>query len=67
MLLECYFEHCLREIVRDFQQLLVSLSKDDLEYYRRLSCTMTCELFAWWQTTSVLQQGVSMLVNKFGD
>ena len=67
LLLECYWEHCLREIIRDFLQLLTSLSKDDLEYYRRMACNSAQVLLVWWQSSGCLQQACSMLVNKFGD
>ena len=38
---QAYFEHCLREIIRDFFSVVQELSKADLEYYRTFALDMT--------------------------
>ena len=66
-LLWCYFEHCAREIIREFFQILLALSKDELEHYRTFSLNFTQECMRCWQMAGVEQAAVSLISNKFGD
>ena len=44
-LLACHFEHCLREIVREFvSQVLQGLSHEELDHYRTLSLDILVDL-----------------------
>ena len=44
-LLKCHFEHCLREILREFvSQVLQEMSHEELDHYRTLSLDILVEL-----------------------
>lgn len=67
MLSGAHFDHCLREIIRDFCQTLTDLAKSDLEYYRRfaMDVTMTCQ--QTFVHCELRQASVTSIVNKLGD
>ena len=67
LLLECYLEHCLREIIKEFLSVLAALSKNDLEHFRNFSLDITAECMKCWSMVESTQQAVTLLTNKFGD
>jgi hypothetical protein len=44
-LVSAYFDHCLRELYREFiDKILIEMTKDDLEYYRKLAIDVIAHL-----------------------
>ena len=65
-LVEAFYEHCLRELYRDFvDKVLVEMSKDDLEFYRKISLDVILHLLQNTQELKEILLGI--LVNKLGD
>ncbi len=64
---QAYFEHCLREIVRDFYLVLQELSKAELEYYRIFALDLLCECLPCFAKCDLRQTVVGTIINKFGD
>jgi hypothetical protein len=65
-LIESYQQHCIKEIYRDFvTNILVDLSKDDIEYYRKLALDILVELMA--KKPEIEEVILNILINKLGD
>lgn len=65
-LIDAYQQHCVKEIYRDFvTNILVDLSKDDIEYYRRLALDILVELMS--KKPEIEEVILSLLINKLGD
>ena len=67
-LLQAYYEHCIREIIRDFvTSVLQQLSHADLEHYRMNALTLLREMLPYSRLVDLMQTSLSLIVNKFGD
>lgn len=67
-LLQAYYEHCIREIIRDFiTSVLQQLSHADLEHYRMNALTLLKEMLPYSRLVDLMQTSLSLIVNKFGD
>ena len=67
-LMNAYYEHCLREILRDFvTTVLQQLSHGDLEFYRMNALAYLREMLPFSRQVDLLQTSLSLVVNKFGD
>jgi len=65
-LIDAYVDHCIKEIYRDYvMDVLVSLSKDDLEYFRKLSLDIMVELIS--SKPEIEENILGVLINKLGD
>ena len=65
-LIEAYYDHCIKEFYRDFvSNLLVNLSKDDLEYYRKMAMDILGDLMQ--RKPEIEDVILSILINKLGD
>lgn len=65
-LIEAYQQHCTKEIYRDFvTNILVDLSKDDIEYYRKLALDILVHLMT--KKPEIEEVILSILINKLGD
>jgi len=65
-LVDAYVDHCIKEIYRDFvEQILVNMSKDDLEYFRKQAMDMLVELMS--NKPEIEEVILSILINKLGD
>ena len=65
-LIEAYQQHCVKEIYRDYAtNILVDLSKDDIEYYRKLALDILVDLMA--KKPEIEDLILSILINKLGD
>ncbi len=67
MLIQAHFEHCLREIIRDYFAVLVDLSKAELDHFRTFSLDVVSECMPWLVNCELRQQSIGMIINKFGD
>lgn len=66
--LEAYYEHCIREIVRDFiTSILQEMSHEELDHYRIMSLDILVELIDLADKSEIVQTVISVMVNKFGD
>ena len=67
-LLQAHYEHCIREIIRDFvTSVLQQLSHADLEHYRMNALTLLKEMLPYSRLVDLMQTSLSLIVNKFGD
>ena len=67
-LLQAYYEHCVREIIRDFvTSVLQQLSHADLEFYRLNALTLLKDMLPYSRLVDLMQTSLSLVVNKFGD
>ena len=65
-LTQAYFTHCLKELYRKFvTEILVSCSKDDLEYFRKLALDMLSHLLS--KKCELDDVILGILINKLGD
>ena len=65
-MIESYQQHCVKEIYRDFvTNILVDLSKDDIEYYRKLALDILVELMT--KKPEIEEVILNILINKLGD
>ena len=65
-LIDAYFGHCIKEIYRDYvTNLLVDLSKDDLDYYRKMALDILVDLISSKPEIEEIILGI--LINKLGD
>lgn len=65
-LIEAYYQHCVKEIYRDFvTNVLVDLSKDDIEYYRKFALDTFVDLMA--KKPEIEEVILGILINKLGD
>lgn len=65
-MIDAYQQHCVKEIYRDFiTAILVDLSKDDIEYYRKLALDIMVELMS--KKPEIEEVILSILINKLGD
>ena len=61
--LDAYYEHCIREIVRDFiTSVLQEMSHEELDHYRIMSLDIDLA-----DKSEIVQTVISVMVNKFGD
>lgn len=65
-IVEAYYDHCIKETYRDFvTNVLVELSKDDLEYFRKLALDILVDLI---QAKPEIEDLIlSIVINKLGD
>lgn len=65
-LIDAYYDHCIKELYRDFvSNLLVNLSRDDLEYYRKMALDILGDLIQ--RKPEIEDVILSILINKLGD
>jgi len=65
-LIDAYIGHCIKEIYRDYvTNLLVDLSKDDLEYYRKMALDILVDLIS--SKPKIEELILAILINKLGD
>lgn len=65
-LLQAYYEHCLKEIYKDFiQNVLESFTHDDLEFYRKFGITTLEALLS--SKPEMEETILTIIVNKLGD
>ena len=65
-LIEAYQQHCVKEIYRDFiTNVLMDLSKDDIEYYRKMALDTLVELMS--KKPEIEEVILGILINKLGD
>jgi hypothetical protein len=65
-LVEAYVDHCIKEVYRDFvEQILVNMSKDDLEYFRKQALDILVELIS--NKPEIEEVILGILINKLGD
>jgi hypothetical protein len=66
--LDAYYEHCIREILRDFiTSVLQEMSHEELDHYRIMSLDILVELIDLADKSEIVQTVISVIVNKFGD
>lgn len=65
-IMDAYYDHCIKEIYREYVMgVLVDLSKDDLEYYRKLALDILVDLIA--SKPEIEELILNILINKLGD
>lgn len=65
-LIDAYYSHCVKELYRDYvTNVLVDLSKDDLDYYRKLALDILLDLISSKPEIEDIILGI--LINKLGD
>ena len=64
--MQAYYEHCIKEIYRDYvTNVLVQMTHDDLEFYRKYSLNCLEELI---ESKPEMEEVIlSAIVNKLGD
>ena len=66
--LDAYYEHCIREIVRDFiTTVLQEMSHEELDHYRIMALDILVEMTNFADKAEIIQTVISVIVNKFGD
>ena len=65
-IVDAYFDHCIKEIYRQFiTEILVGMSKDGIESFRKLSLDILLELISSKPEMEEVILGI--LINKLGD
>jgi ribosome biogenesis protein MAK21 len=65
-LIDAYFDHCIKELYRDFiMEALVPMSRDDLEYFRKLALEIMADLIS--AKPEIEEVILGLLINKLGD
>ena len=65
-LIEAYYDHCIKELYREYvNEILQSLTKDDLEYFRKQALTILVDLIS--SKPEIEELILSIVVNKLGD
>lgn len=65
-LIDSYYDHCIKEIYRDYiMEVLVRLSSDDLDYFKKLSLDIMVELIS--SKPEIEEVILGILINKLGD
>lgn len=65
-LIDAYYEHCIKEIYREFiTKILEELSKDPLEFYRKQALQILLDLLC--SKPEIEDIILSILINKIGD
>ena len=65
-LIEAYYDHCIKELYREYiMEVLVRLSKDDLEYFRKLGMDILVDLIS--AKPEIEEVILGILINKLGD
>lgn len=65
-LVESYFDHCIKEMYREFvTEILTGFAKDDLEYFRKVGLDVLVHLI---QNKPEIEEVIlTILINKLGD
>ena len=65
-LIEAYYDHCIKELYREYvNEILLGVSKDDLEYFRKLALTIMVDLIS--SKPEIEEVILGILINKLGD
>lgn len=65
-LIDSYVDHGMKELYRDFvMEALVPMSKDDLEYFRKLALEIMADLIS--AKPEIEEVILGLLINKLGD
>ena len=65
-IIDAYYDHCIKEIYREYvTEILVGMTKDDVEYFRKLALDILVELIG--SKPEIEEVILPIMVNKLGD